>query len=76
LLEFGGELVPVPTWREEEYAQAKEPDCLARASVSAQSTERTQEVASVQCLGVDLVSGHFAFLGNKSGMRNGLARWE
>jgi hypothetical protein len=55
LLEFGGELVPAyQRGEEEEYAQAKRAR-LSEGKRLARSA-RDWEVASVQCLGVDLVS--------------------
>jgi hypothetical protein len=57
LLEFGGELVSVPTWREEEYAQAKKsPTVWQGQAFGSVNRNGRNEVASVQCLGVDLVS--------------------
>lgn len=57
LLELGGELVSVSTWREEEYAQAKKsPTVWQGQGFGPVSRNGHKEVASVQCLGVDLVS--------------------
>jgi dsRNA-specific ribonuclease len=57
LLELGGELVSVPTWREEEYAQAKKcPTVWQGQGFGPVNRNGHKEVASVQCLGVDLVS--------------------
>jgi dsRNA-specific ribonuclease len=57
LLELGGDLVSVPTWKEEEYAQAKKSSTVWQGhEFGPVNRNGHKEVASVQCLGVDLVS--------------------